>query len=145
MWWWKPQVTFQKCKEFHSIRKYMTLPRSQLKFDVKFHLTCLHSFNYLINSMTEYLKQPQKKSQGIANSIHKSDMLHLNFHSSVLFCELIGNTWWKFKIETGDNRWSNHIFTRRLIYTHIQIHTHIHGLWSCQEKSPSSVVSCNYG
>lgn len=54
------------------------------------------SFSYLINLITEYLKQTQK-SLGITNFIHKSDILHLYFHSSILFCELIGNTWWNLK------------------------------------------------
>jgi len=50
------------------------------------------AFNYLINLITEYLNQHQKKSLGITNSVFKSDILLFYFHSSITFCKLIGST-----------------------------------------------------
>lgn len=49
--------------------------------------------------------------------------LHLS--STVLFCELIGNIWWTFKMETHYNRWSNHIFRRKLIYIYTYKYTRV--------------------
>lgn len=137
VWWWKFQVTFQKCKESQSNRKYMTFPSPSwnLMWNSNWHVCS--SFNYLVNLDHRIFVQPQK-SWGINSSSSISqDTLHLNFHSSILFCELTGNTSdenlrWRQKIAGG----AIGIFTRKLIYTHTQTHADIHRLLIKPRKEP---------